>query len=651
MTILTAGKHTIDLSMPCVMGILNVTADSFHDGGRLDRGAALAHARRMIDEGARIVDVGGESTRPGAAPVDEREELARVIPLVEALADEDICVSVDTMKPAVMRAALDAGASMINDVRALQAPGALAIAADSNAAVCLMHMQGEPRTMQRAPAYADVVAEVRAFPAAPRACLHRRRHRRGPHRRRSRLWLRQVASRIISTCCAIWTRSPRWAIPLLAGLSRKSTIGSITGRDVGDRLAGSIAAALAAALRGARILRVHDVRETVDALAVWSAIEPWPAPDTLPTDGTMSDNDVDGNAAISEPTACADASANRRSRPSSILKLGWAAGRTLAKADGARGERPAVLIGKDTRISGYLLEAALEAGLSAAGVDVYLCGPLPTPAIAYLTRALRLSAGIVISASHNPFDDNGIKFFSGGGAKLPDDVELAIESEMERAARLRALGGARQGVSRRRCAPAATSSSARARFRTSATCAAARSSSIARTAPAITSRRRCSTSSAPTSSPSAIRRTARTSTPVSARRIRRILAEQVRAHGADFGVALDGDGDRLVMADRDGRLYDGDQLLYVIARDYQRRGALAGGVVGTLMSNLGFEQALSQAGIALAAREGRRPLRARAAGRARAGSSAARIPGTSDLPRQAHDGRCDRSPRSRCCAR
>jgi phosphoglucosamine mutase len=117
--------------------------------------------------------------------------------------------------------------------------------------------------------------------------------------------------------------------------------------------------------------------------------------------------------------------------PDLVLKLGWAAGRTLANADGARGERPAVLIGKDTRISGYLLEAALEAGLSAAGVDVYLCGPLPTPAIAYLTRALRLSAGIVISASHNPFDDNGIKFFSGGGAKLADAVELAIEQRME----------------------------------------------------------------------------------------------------------------------------------------------------------------------------------------------------------------------------
>jgi len=281
MTNLRAGTHEIDLATPCVMGILNVTADSFHDGGRLDRGAALAHARRMIDEGARIVDVGGESTRPGATPVDEREEIARVVPLVEALANEDICVSIDTMKPAVMRAALDAGASMINDVRALQAPGALAIVADSNAAVCLMHMQGEPRTMQRAPAYADVVAEVRAF-------LSRRAH--------ACIDAGIGTDRIVVDPGFGFGKSVAHNLellrhldeittlghPVLAGLSRKSTIGSITGRDVGDRLAGSVAAALAAALRGARILRVHDVRETADALAVWSAIGAWPASDTLP---------------------------------------------------------------------------------------------------------------------------------------------------------------------------------------------------------------------------------------------------------------------------------------------------------------------------------------------------------------------------------
>ncbi len=184
--------------------------------------------------------------------------------------------------------------------------------------------------------------------------------------------------------------------------------------------------------------------------------------------------------------------------PDLVMKLGWAVGRTLASAETARrGDRPGVLIGKDTRISGYLLEAALEAGLSAAGVDVHLCGPLPTPGIAYLTRALRLSAGIVISASHNPFDDNGIKFFSAAGAKLPDDVEAAIERRDGRAARVRRVGGPRQGVARRRRRRAATSSSARARSRRSSTCTDGASSSTARTAPPITSRRTCSTNWAP----------------------------------------------------------------------------------------------------------------------------------------------------------
>jgi len=275
MSALRAGKFDIDLSTPCVMGILNVTADSFFDGGRLDRDAALAHARRMLADGARIIDVGGESTRPGATPVDETEELRRVIPVIEALANDGACVSIDTMKPGVMRAAFAAGASFVNDVQALQAPGALDVVARSDAAACLMHMQGEPRTMQRAPAYADVVAEVRAF-------LRRR----------------------IAACMDAGIPAGRIAVdpgfgfgksvahnldllrglesiaalghPVLAGLSRKSTLGAITGRDADERLAASIAAALAAAARGARILRVHDVRETVDALAVWNAVDPWP---------------------------------------------------------------------------------------------------------------------------------------------------------------------------------------------------------------------------------------------------------------------------------------------------------------------------------------------------------------------------------------
>jgi phosphoglucosamine mutase len=284
--------------------------------------------------------------------------------------------------------------------------------------------------------------------------------------------------------------------------------------------------------------------------------------------------------------------------PDVILKLGWAAGRTLAKADGARGERPAVLIGKDTRISGYLLEAALEAGLSAAGVDVYLCGPLPTPAIAYLTRALRLSAGIVVSASHNPFDDNGIKFFSGGGAKLADDVELAIEAEMGQPLV---------------CAPSAELGKA---FRVSD--AAGRYIEFCKsTFPNELDLRGCKIvvdcahGAGYHVAPPVFHELGADVIPVgdtpNGTNINagvgathpEFLAEQVRLHGADYGVALDGDGDRLVMADSEGRLYDGDQLLFVIARDYQRRGVLTGGVVGTLMSNLGFEQALTRMGIRL----------------------------------------------------
>jgi dihydropteroate synthase len=276
MTILRAGKHAIDLSTPCVMGILNVTTDSFYDGGRVDRDAALAHARRMIADGAKIIDVGGESTRPGAAPVDEATELARVVPIIEALAHGGACVSADTMKPGVMLAALEAGASMINDVRALQAPGALAIAAASDAAVCLMHMQGDPQTMQRAPAYADVVAEVRAFLARrAEACVDagigRDRIVVDPGFGFGKSLAHNLAVlRQLDTICGL-------GFPVLAGLSRKSMLEAITGSGVNERMAGSIAAALSAATRGARILRVHDVRETIDALGVWSAVEPWPA--------------------------------------------------------------------------------------------------------------------------------------------------------------------------------------------------------------------------------------------------------------------------------------------------------------------------------------------------------------------------------------
>ena len=276
MQILNAGPHAIDLATPCVIGIVNVTADSFFDGGRLDADAAINHARRMLDDGARIVDIGGESTRPGAAPVDAEEELRRVLPVVTALARDGACVSIDTMKPAVMRAALDAGAAMINDVRALQAPGALDVAAASDAAVCRMLMLGEPATMQEAPAYRDAVTEVRAFLARrAAACMDA-----GIGRDRIVIdpgfgFGKSVAHNLellrgLDAIAAL-------GYPVLAGLSRKSMLGAITGRDASDRMAASVAAALAAAMRGARILRVHDVAATVDALVVWNAIEPWPA--------------------------------------------------------------------------------------------------------------------------------------------------------------------------------------------------------------------------------------------------------------------------------------------------------------------------------------------------------------------------------------
>jgi dihydropteroate synthase len=270
---LTCGRHTLDLSRPRVMGVVNVTPDSFSDGGRhFDPVRALDHARRLTADGADIVDVGGESTRPGAAPVSEQEELDRVLPIVEQLVDDGAVVSIDTMKPAVMRAAIDAGASMVNDVRALQERGALSAAMRNDVAVCLMHMQGKPRTMQQAPVYDDVVREVGDFLLAraevcENAGIARDRIVVDPgfgfgktveHNLELLRNLREIVA---------------LGYPVVAGLSRKSTIGRLTGRDVGDRMAGSIAAALAAVQRGASIVRVHDVRETVDALRVWRAIE------------------------------------------------------------------------------------------------------------------------------------------------------------------------------------------------------------------------------------------------------------------------------------------------------------------------------------------------------------------------------------------
>jgi dihydropteroate synthase len=272
MKLLHCGRFRLALDRPLVMGVVNVTPDSFSDGGRfLDARHAVGHARALIAEGADLLDIGGESTRPGAAAVALDEERRRVLPVLEALADCGVPVSVDTQKPQLMREALAAGAAMVNDINALTAPGAIEAVAGSGAAVCLMHMRGEPRTMQHDPRYGDVVAEVRAFlearvRAVEAAGIGRERIVIDPgfgfgktfeHNLELLRALGQFAS---------------LGLPVLAGLSRKSMLGAITGRAVGERLFASIAAALIAAQKGAAIVRVHDVAATRDALAVWSAV-------------------------------------------------------------------------------------------------------------------------------------------------------------------------------------------------------------------------------------------------------------------------------------------------------------------------------------------------------------------------------------------
>ena len=258
------------------MGVLNITPDSFSDGGRLlgtapDLPRILEHARAMLADGAAILDVGGESTRPGAAPVAESEELRRVVPVLERLLELDTIVSLDTRKPAVAARAVAMGVHMVNDIAGGRAPGMLEVLAECDAALCLMHMQGEPRTMQAAPRYHDVVAEVQGFLAGQVAAC------RGAGIGDQRLLvdpgfgfgktlehnltlLRELAALRVDD------------LPLLVGLSRKGMIGAVTGRELGRRSAGSVAGALLAVQRGANVVRVHDVAETADALRMLAAV-------------------------------------------------------------------------------------------------------------------------------------------------------------------------------------------------------------------------------------------------------------------------------------------------------------------------------------------------------------------------------------------
>ena len=273
MTALQCGDRSLDMTGPQLMGILNVTPDSFSDGGdfvSVDR--ALEHAERMVEEGAAIIDVGGESTRPGADPVPEALEIERVVPVIEALRSRiEVPISIDTSKPEVMRAAARAGAGLINDIFALRAPQALRAAAETGLPVCLMHMQGQPRTMQRQPEYVDVVADVKAFlqtrvTDCERAGIPRDRLLVDPGFGFGKTLAHNL------TLLARLDQIGELGLPLLVGLSRKSTLGALTGRDARGRESAGVAAAMLALARGAAIIRTHDVAASYDAVRVFTAV-------------------------------------------------------------------------------------------------------------------------------------------------------------------------------------------------------------------------------------------------------------------------------------------------------------------------------------------------------------------------------------------
>lgn len=270
---LHCGTFRLDLSRPLVMGIVNITPDSFSDGGRhLLRDAAVSHALQLIAEGADILDIGGESTRPGALAVSAQQELERVMPVIESLRGCAVPLSIDTCKAEVMRAALAAGVHMVNDINALQQPEALAAVVASDAAVCLMHKQGQPQTMQNEPQYADVLAEVMAFLRARIAAVEAA----GVARNRIVVDPGFGFGKTMEHNLTLLRNLQRFSelgVPVLAGLSRKSMLGAITGQSVDNRVVASVAAALLAVQRGAGIVRVHDVRATCDALKIWSAIQ------------------------------------------------------------------------------------------------------------------------------------------------------------------------------------------------------------------------------------------------------------------------------------------------------------------------------------------------------------------------------------------
>ncbi|RQW28079.1 dihydropteroate synthase [Rhodobacteraceae bacterium CH30] len=276
MTTFQCGRFALDLSRPLIMGILNVTPDSFSDGGRFDRcDAALLHARQLVAEGAGILDIGGESTRPGAPYVSPEDEWARVAPVLEAVRELGVPISLDTRRAAVMRAALDAGlVDLINDVSALEDEGALPLVAKAQVGICLMHKQGNPGTMQQKPEYEDVVAEVGSYLAGRVALCLQAGVERGRILVDPGFGFGKTLAHNLSLLANLAEIERRAGVPLLVGLSRKSMLGAITGEaEPALRLGASVAAAMEAARRGAKIIRVHDVKATHQALQLWAVLE------------------------------------------------------------------------------------------------------------------------------------------------------------------------------------------------------------------------------------------------------------------------------------------------------------------------------------------------------------------------------------------
>jgi dihydropteroate synthase len=271
--VLRCGKFSVPLGRPLLMGVVNVTPDSFSDGGRFfDAKAAVSHALRLVEEGADIVDVGGESSRPGALPVSPQEEMDRILPVLHGLEGLEKPISVDTRRPQVMQEALKAGASMINDIDALVAAGALEVVAAHDCAVCLMHKKGEPATMQQEPHYDDVVSEVSSYlkkriEACERAGIGRERIVADPG-----FGFGKTLEHNLALLRSL-NEFKDLGVPLAVGWSRKSSLGKITGRPAGERLPASLAMALLSLQRGATILRVHDVKETRDVVSIWRAFQ------------------------------------------------------------------------------------------------------------------------------------------------------------------------------------------------------------------------------------------------------------------------------------------------------------------------------------------------------------------------------------------